>query len=89
MAVTSCSQKIYDAFYSDDIAHGLFHGHTYTGNPLSCSAVLAALELLQSEEIQENIQRIIKSHEKFDAKIKAHPKVMNTRQIGVIYALDL
>ena len=89
MAITSCTQEVYDAFYSDDIAKGLFHGHTYTANPLACTAALAGLELLQSEEMQQNIQRIIASHQRFDKKIKAHPKVESTRQCGIIYAVDL
>ncbi|PNQ74936.1 adenosylmethionine--8-amino-7-oxononanoate transaminase [Hanstruepera neustonica] len=89
MAITSCSQKIYDAFYSDDLKKGLFHGHTYSANPLACSAALAGIELLQSHVIQKNIQRIIESHRRFDSKIKSHPKVESTRQLGVIYALDL
>ncbi|RTE54544.1 adenosylmethionine--8-amino-7-oxononanoate transaminase [Arenibacter aquaticus] len=89
MAVTSCTQEVYDAFYSDDIAKGLFHGHTYTANPLACSAALAGIELLKSEAIQKNISRIIQWHQEFDAEIKDHPKVAATRQIGVIYALDL
>lgn len=89
MAITSCTQDVYDAFYSDDMAKGLFHGHTYTANPLACTAALAGLELLQSEEIQNNIQRIITSHQRFDEEIKNHPKIENTRQCGIIYALDL
>ncbi len=89
MAVTSCSQKIYDAFYSDELAKGLFHGHTYTANPLACTAALAGLELLKSAEMQSNIQRVIKSHMKFDKEIQNHPKVGSTRQCGVIFALDL
>ncbi len=39
--------------------------------------------------MQDNIARVIKSHQDFDAEIKDHPKVAQTRQIGVIYALDL
>ena len=62
MAITSCSQHIYDGFYSDDISKGLFHGHTYSANPLACTAALAGLELLQSSKIQDNIKRIIASH---------------------------
>lgn len=89
MAITSCSQKIYDAFYSDDISKGLFHGHTYSANPLACTAALASVELLQSAEMQNNIQRVIASHETFNERIKNHPKVKATRQTGVIFALDL
>ncbi len=89
MAITSCTQKVYDAFYDDEIAKGLFHGHTYTANPLACTAALAGLELLQSPDIQDNILHIIESHKRFDAEIKHHPKVASTRQCGIIYALDL
>ena len=89
MAITSCTQKIYDAFYDDELSKGLFHGHTYTANPLACTAALAALELLESTVMQQNISRIIKSHQGFDDQIKTHPKVADTRQLGVIYALDL
>jgi adenosylmethionine-8-amino-7-oxononanoate aminotransferase len=89
MAVTSCTQDIYDAFYSDDIAKGLFHGHTYTANPLACAAALAGIDLLKSEGIQKNIAEIMQWHQEFDAEIKGHPKVAATRQTGIIYALDL
>jgi len=89
MAITSCSQKIYDAFYSEDIAKGLFHGHTYTANPLACTAALAGIELLNSEEIQQNIQKVIQSHSNFLEEIKDHPKVTNPRQLGVILAFEL
>ena len=89
MAITSCSQDIYDAFYSDDISKGLFHGHTYSANPLACTAALAGIELLVSKEIQDHIKRIIVSHKKFDKHIQKHPKVATTRQTGIIFALDL
>ncbi len=89
MALTTCTEDIFKAFYSDQISKGLFHGHTYSANPLACTAALASIELLQSETIQQNITRIIESHKTFNAYIKTHPKVKSTRQIGVIFALDL
>ena len=89
MGITTCTQEIYDAFYADDISKGLFHGHTYTGNPLACAAALAALELYQSKEIQVNIEKIITSHQVFSNELQQHPKVKNVRQLGVILAFDL
>ena len=89
MALTTCSQKIYDAFYSDQLSKGLFHGHTYSANPLACTAALASIELLQTSEIQNAIKAITASHEVFDEHIKTHPKVKSTRQLGIIYAIDL
>jgi len=89
MAITSCTQDIYDAFLSNDISKGMFHCHTYCANPLACTAAIASVELLQSDEIQNNIQAIIASHKVYNERIKNHPKVKSTRQLGVIYALDL
>lgn len=89
MAVTSCSQRIYDAFYSDQISKGLFHGHTYTANPLACTAALAGIDLLKSSEIQEQIQKTMEWHREFNEHIGNHPLVKNTRQCGIIFAMDL
>ncbi len=89
MAVTSCSEKIYQAFYSNELVKGLFHGHTYTANPLACTAALAGISLLRSEETRLQIKRIEAEHLNFEAAIKAHPLVATTRQCGVIFALDL
>ena len=89
MGITSCTQEIYDAFYCDELEKGLFHGHTYSANPLSCTAAIAGIELLQSDEIQENISRVTQSHEKFNEEIKSHPKVKLTRQRGIIFALEI
>ncbi|KAA1245264.1 adenosylmethionine--8-amino-7-oxononanoate transaminase [Aquimarina sp. RZ0] len=89
MAVTSCTQDIYNAFLDDSVGKAFFHAHTYSANPIACSVAIAGIELLKSAEIQNNIQRIIQSHKDFDAKIKSHSKIKTTRQKGVIYALDL
>lgn len=89
MAVTSCTREVYDAFYSEELSKGLFHGHTYTANPLACTAALAGIELLVSGEMQQNIRRVSSSLEAFNERIKDHPKVTNTRQLGIIYAFDL
>ncbi len=89
MAVTTCTTKIFKAFYSNQIEKGFFHGHTYTANPLACTAALAGITLLRSDEMQANIRRIIRAHKKFDQKLSQYPIVEKTRQIGVIYAFDL
>lgn len=89
MAVTSCTLDIYNAFLSESNDSAFFHAHTYTANPIACSAAIAAIELLQSKAIQTNIQSIINAHHKFGEKIKTHSKVESTRQAGVIFALDL
>ena len=89
MGITSCTKKIYNAFYADDISKGLFHGHTYTGNPLACAAAIAGLELLQSQHIQESIKTIMSLNQLFADKMRNHELIKEVRQIGVILALDL
>ncbi len=89
MALTCCSQKIYNAFYDDEISKGFFHGHTYSANPLACTAAIAGLDLLGSHEIQMAIKTIHQRHLEFERYIKNHDKVKQTRVTGVILAMDL
>lgn len=89
MAITSCTEDIYNEFLSNDISKGFFHCHTYSANPIACSAALASIELLQSNEIQKNIQFISNSHKLFINKIANHSKITTIRSKGVILAIDL
>ncbi len=89
MAATSCTEEIYQAFYSDELSKGLFHGHTYTANPLACTAALAALDLLQSEEVQAGRKHIMASHSSFLQELNTLERVRNARQCGVILAFEL
>jgi len=89
MAITTFTQELFDGFYSDDINKALFHGHTFTANPTGCAAALASMELLQTQEMQDNISRINKRHLAFESEIKDHPKVATTRVLGVIFALEI
>ncbi|SFB11297.1 adenosylmethionine-8-amino-7-oxononanoate aminotransferase [Flavobacterium swingsii] len=89
MAITTFTQEIFDGFYDDDVNKALFHGHTFTANPTGCAAALASIQLLKSDEMQENIERVNKRHLQFQEKIKRHPKVSTTRVLGVIFALEI
>lgn len=89
MAITTFTQDIFEAFYDEDINKALFHGHTFTANPTGCAAALASLSLLQTQEMQDNIIRINKSHLDFQKHIESHPKVATTRVLGVIFALEI
>jgi adenosylmethionine---8-amino-7-oxononanoate aminotransferase len=89
MAVTTFSQQIFDGFYDNDVNKALFHGHTFTANPTGCAAALASINLLQTQEIQDNITQINKSHLAFQKQIKNHPKIKTTRVLGVIFALEI
>ncbi len=89
MAITTFTQEIFDAFYDEDINKALFHGHTFTANPTGCAAALASLELLQTPEMQANILRVNANHLAFEKRVQSHPKVVTTRVLGVIFALEI
>ena len=88
LGVTSCTNEIYNAFLSDDKLKTLFHGHSFTANPVACSAALASLELLTAEETSRNIQRIVERHKQFKDKIESHPKLKDVRQTGTVLAFE-
>lgn len=88
LGVTTCTAKIYAAFLSPDKLKTLFHGHSFTANPLACSAALASIQLLLTEETQNHIQRICAQHEAFAVRIASHPKVKAVRKTGTILAIE-
>jgi len=88
LGLTTCTQQIYDAFLSDDRLKTLFHGHSFTANPVAIAAALASLDLFLAPSTVENIQRIENAHRQFALKIKDHPKVKTIRQTGTIIAME-
>jgi adenosylmethionine-8-amino-7-oxononanoate aminotransferase len=88
LGVTTSTQRIFDAFLSDDKLKTLFHGHSFTANPVACSAALASLDLFVEQSTSDNIARITASHSQFAAKIKHHPKIKTVRQTGTIIAME-
>ncbi|GAB3539095.1 adenosylmethionine--8-amino-7-oxononanoate transaminase [Spirosoma fluminis] len=89
LGITTCTQEIYNAFLSDDKFKTLFHGHSFTANPLACVASLASMDLLLSAETQHSIQRIADNHTAFKKRLAAYASVENIRQRGTLLAFDL
>ena len=65
MSLTTCTQKIFDAFYQDEVHKGFMHSHTYSANPLACAAASASIDLLISPEMEGNKKRIYDKHKAF------------------------
>lgn len=89
LGVTTCTQAIYAAFLSEDKHKTLFHGHSFTANPLACSAALASFDLLLSDQTQTRIREIGERHAAFAGRLRQHPGVRDVRQRGTILAFDL
>ncbi len=88
LGITTCTQHIFDAFLSDDKMKTLFHGHSFTANPVACSAALASMDLFLAPATDANIDRISKHHQQFAEKIKRHPRIKVVRQTGTILAME-
>lgn len=59
LAATLATEEIFAAFLGEPWSGRTFyHGHTYTGNPLACSAALASLRLIEARGVLENAERI-------------------------------
>jgi adenosylmethionine-8-amino-7-oxononanoate aminotransferase len=83
------TDRVYDAFYADEVARGFLHSHSYTGNALACRAALAVLDIFRDDEvIAANRQRAAR-WSRLAAPLAAHPKVQQFRHCGMIWAFDV
>jgi len=91
MSITITTDEIYDAFYDDYLSGKAFmHSHTYSGNPLGCSAALAVLKIFEEENILENAnQNAIYLNNKLNENLASHKNVGEIRSIGLINAIEL
>lgn len=89
MGLTTCTDKIQAAYRSNDLMKTFFHGHSFTGNPMTCAVANASLDLLLSSECKANRERLEKRHLAFKGKIEGHQLVRNPRVLGTIIAFEL
>jgi adenosylmethionine-8-amino-7-oxononanoate aminotransferase len=89
LGVTAATEPLFEAFLSDDRRKTLFHGHSFTANPLACTAALASLDLLLEGECMNNIRRLTDSHTTFLRTLRSFPIVRNARSLGTVLAFEL
>ncbi|PJB14669.1 MAG: adenosylmethionine--8-amino-7-oxononanoate transaminase [Flavobacteriales bacterium CG_4_9_14_3_um_filter_32_8] len=89
LGITAVSDKIFQAFYSDDKKHTFLHGHSYTGNPLACAAANASLDIFEQEDVFGLIKEISNMQSEFVDAIKNHSKIRTARSFGTIAAIEL
>ncbi|MGH9450922.1 MAG: adenosylmethionine--8-amino-7-oxononanoate transaminase [Terriglobia bacterium] len=89
MGATVCTGRVFDAFRRPDRSHTFFHGHSYTGNPISCAAAVANLEVFRVEPVFDRIASIEEVHREGIARFKDHPAVADARMIGTVAAIEL
>jgi adenosylmethionine-8-amino-7-oxononanoate aminotransferase len=90
MAATLTTQKVYEGFLFDyKKQKTFFHGHTYTGNPLSCAAALANLEIFKKERTLIKLVPKIKFLAKKLKMFYNLPSVAEVRQKGFMVGIEL
>jgi len=90
LSVVMTTDEIYSAFYCDYSEQKAFlHSHSYTGNPLACSAALATIDIFESENI---IEENIKKSRYISDRLKKFDNLSNVKEIrwcGMIFAIEL
>lgn len=87
LSVVLTTDDVYQAFYHDQTIKGFLHSHSYTGNPLACSAALATLQLFAASDVlgqnRETAQTLLSAVEHYDFAMQ------HVRQRGMITAFEV
>lgn len=89
LGATTCKAAIFDAFYSDDKSKMLFHGHSFTANPIACAAGVASLELLRKPECIAQRELLSQLQGALCIELNHHPHVREARSLGTVSAIEL
>ncbi|MFZ5643712.1 MAG: adenosylmethionine--8-amino-7-oxononanoate transaminase [Bacillota bacterium] len=90
LAATLTTDEIFEAFLGEiDEFKTFYHGHTYTGNPLACSAALANLELMEKNNLIEGLQQKISFFSEWLKEFHTLKHVGDIRQKGMMAGIEL
>jgi adenosylmethionine-8-amino-7-oxononanoate aminotransferase len=88
LGATLASDRIWSRFDGRTPLGTLYHGHSFTANPIACAAALASLELLD-EDCAVRRTAIDAAHQRGLARLASHPRVRAPRALGTVAAFDL
>jgi adenosylmethionine-8-amino-7-oxononanoate aminotransferase len=88
LSVVLTKDEIYQAFYDDRTVRGFLHSHSYTGNPLACSAALATLAIFEQAQVLHHNQNISKNIQT-SMQVLTHLPIQHLRHQGMIHAFDV
>lgn len=89
LAATLASQKVFEAFWSDDPGHALMHGPTFMANALACAAANASLDLFETEPRLDQVAKISAELTRDLGACRGLPGVKDVRVLGAIGVLEL
>ncbi len=88
LAVTLCTDAIFDAHLSPDRARMFYHSSSYTANPIACAAANANLEIWRDEPVQARIDTLARAQADALVAVSSHPRARDPRRLGTIAAFD-
>ncbi len=90
LSVVLTTDHVYQAFY-DDYARlrAFLHSHSYTGNPLACTAALTTLQIFADDQVIKRNRALARRMDETTAHLRDHPHVREVRQCGMILAIEL
>ena len=90
MAATLTNKKIYDSFSGEfnDWKH-LFHGHTYTGNPMAAAVANENIHMYEKFNLIKKIQKTSKIFSKYYEEISDIDIVGDIRHKGMLMGIEL
>ncbi|SFV91079.1 Adenosylmethionine-8-amino-7-oxononanoate aminotransferase [hydrothermal vent metagenome] len=90
LSVVMTTNEVYSAFYCDYSEYKAFlHSHSYTGNPLACSAALESLAIFETENVLEENEKKSRYIAKKLQMFKALENVVCVRWQGMVAAVEL
>jgi len=90
LSVCMTTDEVYTAFYAEYTARQAFlHSHSYTGNPLACSAALATLDIFRNDDVINRNKALATHMARATAALAEHPHVAEVRQTGMILAIEM
>jgi adenosylmethionine-8-amino-7-oxononanoate aminotransferase len=90
LSATLATDEVYQAFLGEfQEFKTLFHGHTFTGNPLAAAVSLASLEVFEKDRVLENLAAKIELLEARLYEMASHPHVGDVRQRGFMVGIEL
>ncbi|HMO07503.1 MAG TPA: aspartate aminotransferase family protein [Paracoccaceae bacterium] len=90
MGAVLTTREVHDAFMQGpEHMIELFHGYTYSGNPIASAAGIATLETYREEGLFERAADIAPYWEEALHSLKGLPHVIDIRNLGLIGAVEL
>lgn len=87
LGATLTSERVFEGFLGE--GRTLYYGHSYCGSQLGCAAALASLRVFREERVIENLPPKIARLTELLAKLNRLPQVRQTRQCGLIAAIEV